>query len=97
MMIKRKICVVSSSRADYNHLFLLMQALKQSKKVELKLIATGMHLLKEFGNTYKQLFYGFVEPSEVLKFWETSKLMIFGNFGFFQESHENFLIMPRKA
>ena len=32
-MNKRKICVVSSSRADYNHLFLLMQALKESKEV----------------------------------------------------------------
>ncbi len=55
MMNKRKICVVSSSRADYNHLFLLMQALKQSKEVELKVIATGMHLLKEFGSTYKEI------------------------------------------
>ena len=55
MTNKRKICVVSSSRADYNHLYLLMQALKQSREVELKLIATGMHLLKKFGSTYKEI------------------------------------------
>ncbi len=55
MTIKRKICIVSSSRADYNHLFLLMKALKESKKVNFKLIVTGMHLLKEYGSTYKEI------------------------------------------
>ena len=33
MIKKRNICIVSSSRADYNHLFLLMKALKASKQL----------------------------------------------------------------
>ena len=53
MIIKRKICIVSSSRADYNHLFLLMKSLKSSKDINFKLIITGMHLLKKYGNTYQ--------------------------------------------
>jgi len=55
MIIKRTICIVSSSRADYNHLFLLMRSLKSSKKINFKLIITGMHLLKKYGNTYKEI------------------------------------------
>ena len=52
---KRKICIVSSSRADYNHLFLLIKALKESKDINLKLVVTGMQLLKKYGNTYKEI------------------------------------------
>ena len=55
MINKRKICVVSSSRADYNHLFLLMKALKASKNIDFKLVVTGMHLLKKYGLTYKEI------------------------------------------
>tara|TARA_B100001287_G_C22685690_1_gene533430 strand:- start:5136 stop:6254 length:1119 start_codon:yes stop_codon:yes gene_type:complete len=53
-MIKKKtVCVVTSSRADYSHLYPLMLRLKESKKIQLKVVATGMHLLKEYGETYK--------------------------------------------
>ena len=55
MIKKRKICVVSSSRADYNHLYLLMKSLKSAKNINFKLILTGMHILKEYGNTYKEI------------------------------------------
>ena len=55
MIKKRKICVVSSSRADYNHLFLLIKTLKNKKHINFKLIVTGMHLLKKYGNTYKEI------------------------------------------
>ena len=55
MIKKRNICIVSSSRADYNHLFLLMKTLKASKEINFKLLVTGMHLLKEFGETYKEI------------------------------------------
>ena len=55
MINKRTICVLSSSRADYNHLYLLMKSLKQSKKFNFKLLVTGMHLLKKYGETYTEL------------------------------------------
>ena len=49
----RKICVVTGSRAEYGLLFWLMNELKSSSEVELQVVATGMHLSPEFGNTYK--------------------------------------------
>ena len=55
MNIKRKICIVSSSRADYNHLYTLMLGVKKSKNLKLQLIVTGMHLLPKYGSTYKEI------------------------------------------
>ena len=49
MTAKRKICVVSSSRADYNHLHTLMSSIKKSRKLKLQIIVTGMHLVPEYG------------------------------------------------
>ena len=55
MKKNRKICVVSSSRADYNHLHTLMHNLKISNNFTLQLIVTGMHLLPQYGSTYKEI------------------------------------------
>ena len=55
MKKKRKVCVVSSSRADYNHLYSLMSNLKVSSNFTLQLIVTGMHLLPQYGSTYKEI------------------------------------------
>ena len=55
MIKKRKICIVSSSRADYNHLYILMRSIKQSKNLKLQIIVTGMHLLSKYGSTYKEI------------------------------------------
>lgn len=52
---KRKICVVSGSRADYGYLYWLLQSLKDDVGTELQLVATGMHLCREFGSTYKDI------------------------------------------
>lgn len=48
---KRKILFVSERRADYSRLKPIMNRIKQSDKLELQLIVTGMHLLKKFGET----------------------------------------------
>jgi len=55
MVKKKNICLVTGSRADYGILKLLIERLSNSKKSNLKLIATGMHLSKNFGNTYKEI------------------------------------------
>ena len=55
MKKKRKVCVVSSSRADYNHLYTLMSNLKVSSNFTLQLIVTGMHLLPQYGFTYREI------------------------------------------
>ena len=52
-MTKRKICIVSGSRAEYGLLYWLIKAVKDDQDLELQLVATGMHLSSEFGLTYK--------------------------------------------
>ncbi len=52
---KRKICVVTSTRADYGLLRHLIKLINGSDKFELQLIVTGSHLSKMFGETYKEI------------------------------------------
>ncbi|MFD0749655.1 UDP-N-acetylglucosamine 2-epimerase [Mucilaginibacter calamicampi] len=54
-MHKRKVCVITGTRAEYGLLYWVMKSLKNDKDVELQIIATGMHLSPEFGLTYKQI------------------------------------------
>ena len=53
--MKKKICVVTGSRADYGLLENLIRKLKNDKSINLKLLVTGMHLSRDFGNTYKEI------------------------------------------
>jgi GDP/UDP-N,N'-diacetylbacillosamine 2-epimerase (hydrolysing) len=51
--MRRKICVVTGSRAEYGLLYWLLKEIQADKDLELQLIATGMHLSPEFGLTYR--------------------------------------------
>jgi len=50
---KRKILFISERRADYSRLKPIMARVKKSTKLELQLLITGAHLLKDFGETKK--------------------------------------------
>jgi len=52
---KRKICVVTGTRAEYGLLYPVMRAIKKHPALELSVIATGMHLMREFGYTVKEI------------------------------------------
>jgi len=54
-MIKRKICVVTGTRAEYGLLYWLMKEIESDKELQLQLIVTGMHLSPEFGLTYQEI------------------------------------------
>jgi len=54
-MRKRKICVVTGTRAEYGLLYWLMKKIQNDSSLELQIIVTGMHLSPEFGLTYKQI------------------------------------------
>ena len=54
-MKKRRICVVTGSRAEYGLLVCLMKEIQADSGLELALIVTGMHLSPEFGLTYKAI------------------------------------------
>ena len=54
-MRKWKICVVTGTRAEYGLLRWVMNGIQQSSKLELQIIATGMHLSPKFGLTYREI------------------------------------------
>jgi len=53
MKKKRVILFVTERRADYSRLKPIMRAVQKSTKLELRLVMTGLHLMKSFGETKK--------------------------------------------
>jgi UDP-hydrolysing UDP-N-acetyl-D-glucosamine 2-epimerase len=53
--MKRKIAVITTSRADYGHLYWPLRDLSENENVDLKIIALGSHLSPEFGNTIGEI------------------------------------------
>ncbi len=53
--MKRTIAVVTSSRADYSHLYWPLHDLAQHEDVDLKLIVLSAHLSPQFGETVKEI------------------------------------------
>ena len=51
----RKVCVITGTRAEYGLLYWLMKDIDSDDELQLQIIATGMHLSSEFGNTYQQI------------------------------------------
>lgn len=51
----RKICVVTGTRAEYGLLSRLMRLIDESSDCQLQVIATNMHLLPKYGNTYQEI------------------------------------------
>lgn len=55
-MSKRKILFLTATRADYGKLKPLMQAVEDHEDFECYIFVTGMHTLKEFGDTKSEIF-----------------------------------------
>jgi GDP/UDP-N,N'-diacetylbacillosamine 2-epimerase (hydrolysing) len=53
--MKRKICFITGTRAEYGLLKRLMGLVNVSNEFQLQIIATGMHLSPEFGLTYREI------------------------------------------
>lgn len=53
--MKRKVCVITGTRAEYGLLYWLMKEIQEDSDLKLQIIATGMHLSPEFGLTYRQI------------------------------------------
>jgi len=53
--MKRKIAVVTTSRADYSHLYWPLRELSTHPDVDLKIIVMGAHLSPEFGSTIQEI------------------------------------------
>lgn len=55
MCARRKIAVVTTSRADYGHLYWPLRTLVERVDVDLQLIVLGAHLSSEFGKTVAEI------------------------------------------
>jgi GDP/UDP-N,N'-diacetylbacillosamine 2-epimerase (hydrolysing) len=53
--MSRKICFITSGRADYGLLRWIMQGVKDDPELQLQIIATGMHLSPIFGLTHQEI------------------------------------------
>ncbi len=51
----KKVCVVTGARAEYGLLRWVIEGIQDSQKLDLQIIATGMHLSPEFGLTYREI------------------------------------------
>lgn len=51
---RRRIAVVSTSRADYGHLYHVLRGLQQAEEVELLAVALGAHGSPRFGETWRR-------------------------------------------
>lgn len=54
-MKRRKICVITATRAEYGLLFWLMKDIKSDRSLILQVVVAGSHISKKFGLTYKQI------------------------------------------
>lgn len=52
---KKKVCIVTGSRAEYGLLKNLANLFHESESFHLQILVTGMHLSPEFGLTYKEI------------------------------------------
>ncbi len=53
--MKRKIAVVTSSRADFSHLYWPLRELAARPEIDLRIVAIGPHLSPEFGHTASEI------------------------------------------
>ena len=53
--MKRKLCVVTGTRAEYGLLNPLLKAIEKEQCFQLQLVVTGAHLSPEFGLTYREI------------------------------------------
>ncbi|MDR3541401.1 MAG: UDP-N-acetylglucosamine 2-epimerase [Desulfosporosinus sp.] len=53
--MKKTICIVTGTRADYGLLRPIIKRIIASNSFEVKIVATGMHLSEDFGLTYQEI------------------------------------------
>lgn len=53
--MRRKVCVVTGSRAEYGLLYWVVRDIMDAPDLELQLVVTGMHLAPAFGETVREI------------------------------------------
>ena len=52
---RKKVCIITATRAEYGLLKPLVVALQKMPELETQLVVTGSHLLESQGYTYKEI------------------------------------------
>jgi len=63
--MKRKILYITGTRADYGLMKSVLKEIEEHPKLELEIVATGMHLMKEFGVTINEIKENMFEIHEI--------------------------------
>ena len=53
--MKRKILCLTGTRADYPRIKSVLKKIESDNRFELYLVVTGSHLLKDYGNSFKEI------------------------------------------
>jgi GDP/UDP-N,N'-diacetylbacillosamine 2-epimerase (hydrolysing) len=62
----KRICVVTTSRADYGLLYWTIKGIQSSSKLDLILVAGGLHLVKEIGYSLQNILNDGLNPIETI-------------------------------
>jgi UDP-hydrolysing UDP-N-acetyl-D-glucosamine 2-epimerase len=68
---KRKICVLTGSRAEYGLLRSLLTAIQNHPKLQLQLVVTGSHLIRQMGNTIQDIEHDRFEISAKIPMYKS--------------------------
>ena len=68
--MKKKILFITATRADFGKIKSLINILKKSRKFSVYIVVTGMHMIKRFGETHREIDKFF--KSNVIKFQNQS-------------------------
>ena len=72
-MMKRKIAVVTGSRAEYGILKPLLYLINERKELELSLVVTGLHLLRDYGHTIAAIRKDGISIDSVVEMYDQSE------------------------
>ena len=71
--VMKKICVVTSTRAEYGVLKNTIRRIEEDADLELKLVVTGTHVVKEYGNTIDEIKRDGFPICEIIQIMEPSE------------------------
>ena len=61
----KKLLYVTGSRAEYGIMKRLLKKIDEDDEISLEIVITGMHLLKEYGETYKEVEKDFKNTKKI--------------------------------
>lgn len=69
-MKKKNVCVITGARSEYGIFRLLLKKIIESKLLELSLLVTGIHLLKEYGKTIEFIKEDNIPIAEIIPMYD---------------------------